>query len=54
MFWFGGDCMFIFLKLFDDITRHQNIQCTVIVIPFQLDATVEVPVQIFGEFVLLL
>jgi hypothetical protein len=29
---FGGICMFVFLELFDDITRHQNIQHTVVII----------------------
>jgi hypothetical protein len=46
--------MFVFLELFDNITMHQNIQCKVIVIPISLDATVEVAVPIFGEFLLLL
>ncbi len=54
MLWFGRDCMFAFLELFDNITRHQKIQRTVIVVPIQLDTTVEVTVPIFGEFVLLL
>ncbi len=33
MLWFGGDCMIVFLELFDDISRHSNIMCTVVVIP---------------------
>jgi hypothetical protein len=36
------------------ISRHQNIQNTAILVPIQLDATVEVAVPIFGEFVLFL
>jgi hypothetical protein len=52
MLWFGRDCMLVFLELFDDISRHQNIQSMVVVIPIQLDATVEVAIPIFSEFVL--
>jgi hypothetical protein len=33
MLWFGWDCMFVLLELFDDISWHQNIQTMVIVIP---------------------
>ncbi len=54
MLWFGGECMLVFLELFDDIPRHQNIQSTVVVIPFQLDATVESAIPIIGEFILFL
>ena len=53
MLWFGGDCMIVFLELFDDISRHSNIMCTVVVIPIELDATIEVAGPIFGEFVFL-
>ncbi len=45
MLWFGGHCMFVFLELFDDIPRHQNVQHLVVVISLQLDATVEAPSQ---------
>jgi hypothetical protein len=41
-------------ELFDDIPRHQNIQSTVVIIPIQLNATVEVAVPSFGESVLFL
>jgi hypothetical protein len=54
MLWFGRDFLRVFLELFDDLHRHQNIQSMVIVIPIQLNATVEVAVPIFGEFVLFL
>ncbi len=46
--------MLVFPELYDDIPRRQNIQSTVVIIPIQLDATVEVAVPIFGEFVLFL
>ncbi len=49
--WFGGHCIFVFLELFDDITRHRIVQCLVFIIPLQLDSTVEVAVPIFGDFV---
>ncbi len=54
MLWFGGHCMLVFVELFDDIPRHQNIQSMVVLISIELDATVEVAFPIFDEFVLFL
>ncbi len=33
MLWFGWDCMFVLLELFDEISQRQNIQSMVVVIP---------------------
>ncbi len=44
--------MFVFLELFDDIPRNRNVQHLAVVIPLQLDATVEVAIPVFDEFVL--
>ncbi len=52
MLWFGWDCMFVLLELFDDISRHQNVQSMAVIIPIQLGATVEAAITIFGEFIL--
>jgi hypothetical protein len=49
--WAWNVCIF---ELFDYIPRYQNVQGSVIVIPLQLDATVQVDVPILGEFVLVL
>jgi hypothetical protein len=36
-----------------DVPRHENVEAVGIVIPIQLDATVEVAHPIFGEFIFL-
>jgi hypothetical protein len=43
------DNMFVFLELFLDVTGHGDINRSVVVVPFQFDATVQVTGPIFGE-----
>jgi hypothetical protein len=50
----GIACLYFWRELFDDISRQANIQSRVVVIPIQLDATVEVAIPSYGEFILFL
>jgi hypothetical protein len=51
MLWAGGNDVFILQELCFDIPRHGNQYCTSVVIPFQLDAAVQVPSPILSKFV---
>ena len=46
--------MVIFLELFDDVSRHGDIERAFDVVPFEAYSTVEVAVPIFSEFIFFL
>ncbi len=41
----------VFLQLFDDVTRHGNVEGARVVIPLEADAAVEITVPILCEFI---
>jgi hypothetical protein len=45
----GGICMFVGVKLFEDVSWHQNVEGAFAVIPIQFYLAVEIPHPIFGE-----
>ena len=50
----GRGGMPVFLQLFDDVTRHGNVEGVHIVIPLEADAAVEIAVPILCEFIFFL
>jgi hypothetical protein len=48
----SGGCMFVALKLLDDVSRHQNVEGAFVVIPIQFDPAVEIIRPILGECIL--
>jgi hypothetical protein len=50
----GRGGMPVFLQLFDDVTRHGNVEGARIVIPLEVDATVEIAIPILCEFIFFL
>jgi hypothetical protein len=43
--------MFVALKLLDNVSGHQNVECAFVVIPIQFDPAVEIARPILGECV---
>jgi hypothetical protein len=52
--WLRWQRMVIFLELFDDVSRHGDIERAFDVVPLEAYATVEVAVPIFSEFIFFL
>jgi hypothetical protein len=50
----GRGGMLVFLQLFDDVTRHGNVEGACVVIPLEADAAVEIAVPILCEFIFFL
>jgi hypothetical protein len=50
----GRGGMPVFLQLFDDVTRHRNVEGAHVVISLEVDAAVEITVPILCEFIYLL
>ncbi len=50
----GRGGMPVFLQLFDDVTRHGNVEGACDVIPLEADAAVEIAVPILCEFIFFL
>jgi hypothetical protein len=48
----SGGCMFVALKLLDNVSRHQNVEGAFVVIPIQLYPAVEIACPILGECIL--
>jgi hypothetical protein len=48
----SGGCMFVALKLPEDVSGHQNVKGAFVVIPIQFDPAVEIARSILGECML--
>ncbi len=49
--WGFGAIMLVFLQLLEDVARHGEIECAVMIIPFEAYTAIEISILIFGELI---